>query len=214
MSQGESTVSTPSWLAEDSTDAGAQLHAWVRQGRSFSGRERNCCFLNTRGPRFADISAVSGVDFADDARCIGVTDWDQDGDLDLWIANRSSPQVRFLRNDNSARHHYVSLRLRGTTCNRDAVGARVEVQLADDPSRPLKKTVRAGEGYLGQSSLCVHFGLGDQSRIEQLRVHWPGGQVEQWNDLPADRAYDVVQGEPLLQRVRRVRSARRCSPPC
>ena len=71
------------------SEAGRLLHRWVRQGRSFSGHERNCCFLNTGG-QFADISGVSGIDFADDGRGIGLTDWDHDGDLDAWSRTCSS----------------------------------------------------------------------------------------------------------------------------
>ena len=61
----------------------------IDSGKAFSGNERNCVFLNTRDGRFADISAGSGLDFPDDGRAIAVTDWDQDGDLDLWISNRN-----------------------------------------------------------------------------------------------------------------------------
>ena len=72
-------------------------------GRSFSGRERNCCFLNTgygqsAGNRFADISALSGLDFPDDGRAVALVDWDQDGDVDLWVSNRNAPRLRLLRN--------------------------------------------------------------------------------------------------------------------
>jgi tetratricopeptide (TPR) repeat protein len=118
--------------------------------------------------------------------------------LDLWFANRSSPQARFLRNDDSTGHHYVAFRLRGRQCNRDAVGARVEVYLADDGSPPLLKTVRAGEGYLGQSSLRLHFGLGTADRITRMVVRWPDGTRQQWNDVPIDHAYELVQGKDDL----------------
>ena len=42
----------------------------MEQGRSFSGHERNCCFLNVAGERFANVSAVSGLDYPDDGRSI------------------------------------------------------------------------------------------------------------------------------------------------
>ena len=70
--------------------------ALLRSGRSFSGNERNCCFLNLNGNRFADISAIAGIDFPDDSRAVCVVDWDFDGDLDFWMLNRTSPRIRFL----------------------------------------------------------------------------------------------------------------------
>ena len=38
----------------------------VNEGMSWSGRERNCCFLNTTKLRFANISATAGLDLLDD----------------------------------------------------------------------------------------------------------------------------------------------------
>ncbi len=142
----------------------------LRRGRSFSGRERNCAYLNLGnskegGPRYANISALSGFDFADDARALAIADWDHDGDLDVWVSNRNTPQLRFLRNDNTSGRHFLSLKLvgSGTTTNRDAIGARVEVVIAkpkSDIRHPkLIKTLRAGEGFLAQSSKWLHFGL-------------------------------------------------------
>ena len=67
----------------------------ARAGSSWSGRERHCAFLNCgdveQGARFANVSAVSGLDFPDDGRALAVTDWDGDGDLDLWARNRNAP---------------------------------------------------------------------------------------------------------------------------
>ena len=150
-------------------------------GRSFSGRERNCCFLNTGQNRFATVSAVTGLNFADDGRCIGVTDWDQDGDLDFWTSNRTGPRLRLMRNDTPTENSSVAFRLigNGTTTNRDAIGARVELVLTDtnDPTASIKRvhTVRAGEGFLSQSSKWVHFGVPDGEKIDHVTVHWPGG---------------------------------------
>jgi len=187
------------------------LHQLIKSGRSFSGRERNCVFLNTGQPRFANVSHCSGLDFPDDGRGIATVDWDQDGDLDLWINNRNGPQIRFCRNDVPSQHHFVSLRLVGQTCNRDAIGARVEVTVPGsrfvvrkkrtltapnrEPRTVLIKSVRAGDSYLSQSSKWVHFGLGDTEEIEPLVVHWPGGDREEFSGVQVDGRYRIVQGE-------------------
>jgi hypothetical protein len=131
----------------------------LSRGMSLSGRERNCAFLNLggtlrrrsgssaggnrdvagggKGKIFANVSATSGFDFSDDARGVAPVDWDFDGDLDLWLVNRSGPQVRFLRNDSSIgleqANNWVQFKLEGngTTTNRDAIGARIEVIVRD-----------------------------------------------------------------------------------
>ena len=154
------------------------LYELLRRGHSFSGHERHCCFLNTGGGRFANISAVSGFDLPDDGRSISLVDWDSDGDLDTWLVNRNGPQVRFLKNESSSGFHFVLVRLQGTKCNRDAIGARLEILLNDRAKTKLIRTLRAGDGYMAQSSKWIHVGLGNVSEIDRMLVHWPGGRKE------------------------------------
>ncbi len=183
-------------------DALRTMERLIRRGQSFSGSERNCAFLNTGGGRFATVSAVSGLDFPDDARAVGVTDWDSDGAPDLWISNRSSPRVRLLRNDTPHRGRFVALRLRGVRCNRDAIGARVELEIeSEGRSRRLIRSVRAGDAYLSQSSKWVHFGLGrNDPKVTRVVVRWPGGSAETIEGVLPDGFYDVVQGEGRAHR--------------
>ncbi len=162
----------------------------IREGRSWSGRERNCAFLNVGTDRFADGSAISGFDFQDDGRALAVSDWDLDGDLDLWISNRTGPRLRFLKNEIGSTSDFVAVRLEGRSGNRDAIGARVELL----GSRGLR-TLRAGEGFVAQSSKWVHFGLGDASESIGIRVRWPGGQSEDFRGLAPNRFYRLVEGE-------------------
>jgi tetratricopeptide (TPR) repeat protein len=178
----------------------ATLLRLIRQGRSFSGHERHCCFLNTGQTRFANVSAATHLDFDDDGRAVGRVDWDRDGDLDLWISNRNAPQVRFLRNDVPHTNHFLAMRLQGTTCNRDAIGARVEVILKDDNSARLVKSLSAGDGYLAESTKWLVFGLGTAAEIDRVLVRWPDGAVEEFRGLVADHHYHLVQGSGVARR--------------
>ena len=172
------------------------LNRLLHQDRSFSGREANCAFLNMGQGQFADISAASGLDYLDDARAVGVVDWDFDGDLDLWITNRTAPRVRFLRNELVSPHTHLAVKLEGngTTTNRNAIGARLELYLADTPPQPLIKTLHAGDSFLSQSSQWVHFGLGRAGPIDRLVVRWPGGASETFRGLSAGHWYVIEQG--------------------
>lgn len=195
----------------------------ITGGRSFSGRERNCAFLNVakrhRGRRFANISAISGLDFPDDGRAIALCDWDHDGDVDVWISNRNAPRLRFLRNDTPRDNQSLWLRLVGQMCNRDAIGARVEVTLSKITSGLVKsgkddgetdgssdftrvspmliKTVSAGAGFLSQSSRGMHFGLGMGNEIESVSVTWPGGLREVFAGCEPNQRYVLKQGSGL-----------------
>jgi tetratricopeptide (TPR) repeat protein/peroxiredoxin len=189
--------------SDEYLDAWQRLAKLIQQGRSFSGRERNCCFLNMGDGRFADVSGATDLDLIDDGRTLAVTDWDHDGDLDLWLANRTSPRVRMLRNDVPTPHHYLALRLIGDPrqkCNRDGVGARVEVHLPGTPPRRLIRTLYAGDAFLSQSSKWLHFGLGDDERIERLLVRWPGqAKREEFVGVAVDGHWIVRQGSGEVQ---------------
>lgn len=175
-----------------------QLNRLVREGRSFSGYERNCCYLNTGETKFANLSTISGIDFPEDGRAIAASDWDFDGDLDFWVANRTGPQIRWMRNDLETDHHFVSVQLVGTNSNRDAIGATVRLYVANERA-PLVKTLRAGEGFLAQRSKWLHFGLGKLKKIQRAEVRWPAGDAEPIEGVAVDRFQTVVEGSGVAQ---------------
>ena len=147
--------------------------------------------------RFANISAVSGLDYPDDGRAVALVDWDHDGHLDMWISNRNAPRLRLMRNEVPRGNHFLAMRLEGNGKNtsRDAIGARVEVVLGDSSGHPpLIKTLRAGEGFLAQSSKWLHFGLGAADVVDKVTVHWPGGDIEQFTGFDVDHRYRLIQG--------------------
>ena len=218
-------------MNNQATRASQDLSRMMRAGRSFSGNERNCCFLNmgaapAAAGRFANISAVSGLDYPDDGRAVALVDWDHDGDLDMWISNRNAPRLRLMRNELPRGNHFLALRLEGNgkTTNRDAIGARVEVESSNpkpENGNPKSiKTLRAGEGFLAQSSKWLHFGLGAADVVDKVIVHWPGGEVEQFTGLDVDRRYRLIQGSgkarditSLARKTKLVPSAQKVAAP-
>ena len=163
----------------------------AREGKSWSGHERNTVFLNTGTSRFATASVASGLDFADDGRAIGFTDWDHDGDVDLWFRNRSGPRLRLMLN-RSEKSRSIAIRLEGTVSNRDAIGAQVFVEIEGQP--PQSRSVRAGDLYLSQSSKWLHFGLVGTDTDPAIKVRWPGGRVETFGRLRAGGRFLLKEG--------------------
>lgn len=183
------------------------LSSMLTRGRSFSGRERNCCFLNlgsSKGAlqRFADVSAVSGLDFIDDGRAVVATDWDQDGDLDFWQTNREGPRLRFIKNQlgDSRRKQWVAFELTGTTSNRDAIGAVLELEFG---GQKITRSLTAGDGFMSQSGKRIHFGLGEPANAPvSVTVRWPGGTPESFTKINPGSAYKLVQGSGTAQNIK------------
>ena len=171
----------------------------MRVGRSFSGQERNCAFLNLGQLSFANVSSITGLDYLEDGRGLALSDWDLDGDVDFLLTNRNAPMFRFLRNDIQSGNHFVSFKLAGTLCNRDAIGARIRVKIKDGDW--LTKTVVAGSGFLSQSSKRITFGLGQADQIEMVEIDWPDGSQSNLANLAMDQHYSIEQTDeaPLVK---------------
>jgi peroxiredoxin len=199
-------------LTQDYEDAWITTQYLIyNKGGSLSGREWNRSYLNLGLTRFAEVTNITALDSTGDGRGLATTDWDDDGRLDIFLRSRTGPRLQFFRNQNAAAAHFLSVELRGVDCSRDAIGARVSVEL---DSRTLTKTVRAGEGFLSQSSRRLHFGLGDAERVRRLTVRWPGGTSDVYEDLEGDRRYTIEQGaeRPVLRPARTARELAQTEP--
>ena len=184
----------------------ALLYRLIRLNGSLSGHERNVLYWNRGDGTFADLSAVAGLDFPEDGRAFVTFDFDQDGDTDILLNNRNSPQLRLLRNDLPTTHNSVAFRLEGTDSNRDAVGARLVLETAS--GRRLTRSVRSGSGFRSQPSRTVHFGLGDEDEIRELRVIWPSGRVDIHRGIPAGHLLLVAEGsEDVIKKPFEIASA-------
>ncbi len=170
------------------------IHRMLREGLSWSGRETHCAFLNLRDGTFTTVSGQSGLDFPDDGRAAAALDWDGDGAADLVMSSRQAPRLRLMRHRNLGAARWLALRPLGTRCNRDGIGARIEVRLADGAR--LVDGVRAGEGFLAQSSKWVFFGLGRDGEVAGVRVRWPGSsEWEEFGGVGAPGRYELPEGQ-------------------
>jgi hypothetical protein len=124
-------------------------------------------------------------------------DWDDDGDLDLYVAEDDGP-ARFFRNDAGQRNHRIGFRLRAAA-PRDATGARITLRSsAGVQTRELGGP--AGH-YNPQVSRVQYVGLGGDACASDVSIRWPDGSVQDIGTLVADRLWSVVQGQdPVPER--------------
>jgi hypothetical protein len=116
-------------------------------------------------------------------------DIDGDGDLDVVMTQIAGPPM-VLRNDQHLGHHWMRLKLIGTTSNRDAIGAWVKIRVG---SQTLSRQVMPTRSYLSQSELPVTFGLGAATRVDDVIITWPGGKVQKPEGLRLDTLNIVRQ---------------------
>lgn len=172
-------------------------HGWnainelIRSDGKWSGYERNIAYLNNGDSTFSNVSGVVGLDFVDDSRSFALADLDHDGRLEVVLKNRTAPQLRILRNVMSEIGNSLSFRLRGTKSNRDAIGAAIIVEAGD---RRQTKYLQAGSGFLSQHSKELFFGVGNFAGAIRATVVWPSGLIQKFEQVPANRRIEVVEG--------------------
>ncbi len=178
----------------------AEALNWPTIGnRSFSGHERIRFWRNDGIDSFTEHAEQLGLHSRWDGRGLVCFDYDNDGDLDLFIANQDQPPHLY-RNDPVGGNHWLMVALQGSppplkrwatpATNRDAVGARVTVVTAR--GRQIRER-DGGNGYCGQSDPRLHFGLGPEERVKLLEVRWPDGGLQYLEDVPADQLITVRQ---------------------
>ena len=157
-------------------------------------REPPLLFHNDGG-RFRNVSGEAGPAFRKDlsARGLAVGDYDNDGRLDVLIANNGMAPL-LLHNESASGNHWLGLTLEGRTCNRDAVGARVRWSAGG----VVRERLKAGGGsYLSSHDPRLVLGLGAATKLDWVEVAWPlpSGRVERYSGLAVDRYARLVEGQ-------------------
>ena len=146
------------------------------QGRRFK--------LATRDvePYFASNHVARGAAFGD---------IDNDGDVDI-VVNHKDGTPALLRNDTPTDNRWVRLQLVGTKSNRDAIGARVNLEL---DGRTIYRQRKGGCSVLSANDPRLTIGVGQAPEIKKLTVRWPSGAVTTREHVPTNQALNIVEGQ-------------------
>ena len=89
----------------------------------------------------------------------------------------------------------------GVKSNRSAIGARVKCVTTARRAKPHQQIdeVRSGGGYISQSDLRIHFGLGKADKIDVLEVRWPSGQIDTMKDVKPNQLVYVKEGQGITK---------------
>jgi hypothetical protein len=129
------------------------------------------------------------------ARGLAIGDYDNDGALDVVITNNGEAPI-LLKNRAAKGNHWLGVKLEGTACNRDAVGARILWRAGGKLRQRFKNS---GGSYLSSHDPREVLGIGAADRVEQLEIRWPAPskQVDKLTDLAPDRYIRIVEGKGI-----------------
>jgi hypothetical protein len=155
-----------------------------------SGTGSNRLYRNQGDGSFERV--LSGSIASDLGQCAGSSwgDYDRDGFLDLFVAaslgagSPSQPNDYLYHNDGNA-SGWITIKCIGTRSNRSAIGAKVRVKATINGQTFWQlREINTGDGWSG-NPLEAHFGLGNAANVETLRIEWPSGTVQQFQNLAA-----------------------------
>lgn len=156
--------------------------------------QRAQMFVGDGKGRFAEVSETAGAYFREKhvGRGLAVGDFDNDGRPDLVFSHNAGP-VRLLKNETRTDHHWLRLELvgDGKKSNRNAIGARVEVEVG---GRWLTRFVTGGGSYLSASDRRILVGLGGAGKANRVAITWPSGREQEFRDLAGDAGWRLTEG--------------------
>ncbi|MSU62035.1 MAG: PKD domain-containing protein [Pedosphaera sp.] len=163
----------------------------VAQGQ-FNGPNR--LFHNERNGTFSEITRGSLTSDTPPNTGWGIGEWadyDNDGFLDLLVVNWNAKNHLYHNNGNTNR--WLKIGLVGVASNRAAIGAKVRVKATIGGKTFWQMRVIQAQGH--QQELIAHFGLGDATKVETLRIEWPSGIVQEMQNVNASQFLTVVESQ-------------------
>ena len=159
-------------------------------------RQPRLLYRNVGGTLFETVGryAGSGVSARHASRGLALGDYDNDGDVDVFV-NNMNERPSLLRNDSPVAGGFLSLRLVGTRSNHSAIGARVSVVAG---TRRMVQEVRSGSSFMSSHDFRLHFGLGKSSEARRIEIDWPSSQPrEVLTGIAANQFLEITEGEGI-----------------
>ena len=150
-------------------------------------------WLNNGDGTFTDVSDASGFNDTRSGKGLLTFDYDNDGDLDVFIANNGEHPVLY-RNDSTGLGNWIKINTEGTESNRDGICAFITIiPDSNQPSVFCCREVDGGSNFLGQNENTVHFGVGMATQLDEVRIEWPSGIVQTYVNVNTNQTLSIIE---------------------
>ncbi|MCG9129228.1 CRTAC1 family protein [Candidatus Poribacteria bacterium] len=128
-------------------------------------------------------------------RAASFGDYDNDGDIDVFL-NHSNQSAKLLRNDGGNTQNWIIINAIGTKSNRSGIGTKIYVKTEE---LSLYREIHSGSSYLSQNDLRSHFGLGNNTTIETLELHWTSGKKDFFRNIKSNQILTIKEGYGIVK---------------
>ncbi|MDJ0648701.1 MAG: CRTAC1 family protein [Xenococcaceae cyanobacterium MO_188.B19] len=168
-----------------------------------AGNRSNILYENQGDGTFIAVSDAGGAT----GTRLGVgdsvvtADYDFDGFLDLFITNGQS--LRPLNQDGAYQlfhnqgndNHWLQIDLEGVKSNRDGIGAQVFVTTGGVTQL---REQNGGMHRSSQNHQRLHFGLADNTKVDEILIKWPSGKEQKIQNIPANQLLHIIEPSELF----------------
>jgi hypothetical protein len=164
--------------------------------------DRNVIYRNNHDGTFTEVPLIApALDRLADPTAFFNTrawvDYDNDGFLDLFITAASFTNLRIpnlLYHNAGNTNGWLEVKCVGTASSCSAIGAKIRVKATiGGKSFWQARELSSGGGWNLAKPLVAHFGLGDATNVESLRIEWPSGIVQTLTNVAPRQMLTVVE---------------------
>ncbi len=159
----------------------------------FIGARKNFIYLNKGTGEFERLTDEPAVEDLGQTDGISLIDWDGDGALELFIANRDRNCAAY---ENKSSGNWLAVECTGTTSNRSGIGTIVRIKASINGMDTWQmRLVSSNAGRRSSDGLIQHFGLGDATIVDSLVLIWPSGLIETYTNIEPNKFLALIEGE-------------------
>ena len=192
--------SAPDIVATNGWDFGGQDHE-----EPYKNENAKVWVNNGTGTSFTESGLSLGLDHTLHGIGMMRLDYDNDGDQDIAITAYQD-EFRLYRNEltgdstNWLRIFLNTQNAPGLAPN--GIGSRIEVKIGGNTYHHYMNSC---SHYLSQSEISAHFGLGDATMIDEVKVMWADGSTTTMTNVPVNQTLMVIANPyttflPLIQK--------------
>ena len=161
----------------------------------------NFLFLNNGNGSFTRVGNTAPATDLDWSYGCAFGDYDNDGFEDLAVATcryNSVDRPDLLYHNDGNSNNWITIKLVGTITNKSAIGTKIRVK-ANINGNPVwqMRELSAQTSYCGQNDLRPHFGLGNATNIDSIKLEWLNGTVEYYTNITKNQFITIVQGNGI-----------------
>ncbi|KAA0989501.1 FG-GAP-like repeat-containing protein [Dyadobacter aurulentus] len=149
---------------------------------------KNFAFKNEGNLGFKNVTDAWGIEAASFSNGAAYADLDNDGDLD-YVVNNINDSAAVFRNNSvqikKAESNYLRIGFKGDRSNKNGIGAIVEIAYANGQKQIAENSPY--RGYLSSVEPVLHFGLGKEKNVKELKVTWPGGNTQSLKNIAVNQ---------------------------